>query len=59
MIIKVPSLKYLLENIEDEEVQLFIMSLGVIWRDSFELNIEDKNEKMQQFLELMQEGVSD
>lgn len=57
MIVNVPSMQYLIENIEDEEVQLFIISLGTIWRDSFDIEVTEKEEKMTLFLELMSEGV--
>lgn len=59
MIINVPEMKYLLENIEDEEVQLFIISLGVIWRDSMDIELMDKKERMSQFLDLMAQGIED
>lgn len=59
MIINVPEMKYLLENIEDEEVQLFIISLGVIWRDSMDIKLIDKKERMSQFLDLMAQGIED
>ena len=52
-------MKYLLENIEDEEVQLFIISLGVIWRDSMDIELMDKKERMSQFLDLMAQGIED